>query len=138
MRLSQWIPEWGWWEWIQVTLFAAVLLLALIAGLVCGGAMTTGDINVKVDEEFVIELKGNPTTGYTWVWKASEMDDGAVVLLESWYEAPATDLVGAGGTFKYRFEAVGEGRVTMMFAYAREWEGVQPTDESRIFKVDIR
>ncbi len=66
----------------------------------------TGAVSVAVGEMVLVELAGNPTTGFEWT-----EDDPVPTILKQRSaeyvqdEAPS-DMVGAGGTYRFRYEAV--------------------------------
>lgn len=123
---------------------AAILVGALIgATLGCGSepgsgpeAVTLGadddgaTITLEPGQELVVSLEGNPTTGFSWA--VIGVDEAVLAPVgEPEYTPASTDstLVGGGGTFSLRFEAVGEGETTLELGYARSWEtGVEPED----------
>lgn len=96
----------------------------------------TGRIEVAVEREFSVTLASNPTTGYHWELAAA-LDEGIVKLVNSTYQAPATDLLGAGGEEIWTFKAVGRGETVIELKYVRPWEkGVEPADRAS-FRVTI-
>jgi predicted secreted protein len=75
----------------------------------------------------VIDLEGNPTTGYAWVLES--IDGQAVRQVGSIKYIPPKDepddpepRPGRGGTFHATFEAVKVGKATVTLAYRRPWE----------------
>ena len=119
---------------------ASILAVSLIAG--CGGGVKTyidpeKTISVSVDQEFVIALDSNPTTGYDW----EESYDESMLRLdetESKYvvDEKAEGLVGAGGTQYFRFKALKTGKTEITLVYKRHWE--TEILEQKVFSVDIR
>jgi inhibitor of cysteine peptidase len=110
---------------------AGVLVLAAIVVVVLvvrgsGGVRTLGEdddgavVEVAVGEQIVLELEGNATTGYTW----------AVTAVDPAILAPAgdpdyqseSDADGAGGTYTFRFDAVGPGETEVVLKYFPSWE----------------
>ena len=85
-------------------------------------------ISVEVGETLLVELAGNPTTGFEWT-----EDDPVSAILEpqsSEYvqdEAPG-DMVGAGGTYRFRYEAIAEGEDVLSLTYARPGEPLDVDD----------
>jgi len=75
-------------------------------------------------EAFEIALEGNPTTGY--VWEVTEIDEQIVQqtgeeYISDPYEGEFPPL-GLGGTYVFRFKAVGSGQTTLNLVYHRPWE----------------
>lgn len=111
------------------------VLAALVALLVpaCGGegeptagartvelsaADDGSELSLRPGDEVVVTLDSNVTTGFAWqlvTEPASEVLD----VLGSDYEAPETDLVGAGGREVWRFVATGDGTTEARLVYAR-------------------
>lgn len=68
----------------------------------------------------IIELYGNPTTGYSWV--VDKYDEKIINVSELMYIQDNTDLVGSGGTFGYSIKGVSEGTARLSFRYIRSWD----------------
>jgi len=116
------------------------IVLAVVAGglafAVAGCSSASGylsedanatEVTVKVGEELVVELPSNPTTGYAWIVAES----GPLTQVgEAEYTSEATpDVVGAGGTETFTFEATEVGSGTLKLEYRRSWEtGVAAED----------
>ncbi len=81
-------------------------------------------INASVDDEVVIELKENPTTGYSW--KIEEPESDIIATFENEYRAPAKNLIGAPGVRQLRIRAKGTGTITIIGEYRRPWENNTP------------
>ncbi len=92
---------------------ALVILAALTAALLLL-------VGCSSSKSITVELPANATTGYTWM---VEMDkEGVLEMTGDEYIAPNSDLVGAGGTQKYTFAAVGDGTVSITFTYLQSWD----------------
>lgn len=78
-------------------------------------------VEVKLDQEFNITLKSNPTTGYSWKIDAAP-DQSVVRLIGSIFMRSQTRLIGAGGSEIWTFKAVGRGQTKVSFKYLRPWE----------------
>lgn len=82
----------------------------------------------------LIRLEGNPTTGYRW--ELSSFDPSVVRLSgEPDYE-PASQRIGAGGSFTFKLEALAAGTSETTFVYRRPWE--QDIDPIEIFTIAIK
>jgi inhibitor of cysteine peptidase len=104
---------------IICALFAAAPALADTYN---GTVFTSSPVTVKVGQEFLIALPGNPTTGYSWTGKSANAN---VTVWGSAYQGKP--LMGAGGQqiFVCAANKVGSGQIT--FSYARPWQkGVKP------------
>ncbi len=100
----------------------AVVAISLVAGCV-GGIRTYTDsgrmISIGVNQEFVIVLGSNPTTGYGW---QESHDQTMVELVESDYETgegAEAGTVGAGGIEYFRFKALKAGETEITLVYKR-------------------
>lgn len=87
--------------------------------------------------EFIIKLKSNPTTGYSWFLR--EYDGDMMTPVKHQFQHATSQLVGAPGfelwTFKMKKEAFTVPQQTIVrFVYARPWNS---TDASQmvIFRV---
>ncbi len=123
-----------------------LLILALVAVLPicsltgCLGEVKTYDdagqtIEIGVNQEFVIALGSNQTTGYSW---QESYDETMLELVEKTYDEDAEEeLVGAGGIEYFRFKALEEGETTITLVYKRPWEEPTPQDLTKVFTVNI-
>lgn len=112
---------------ITIALITTATLL-LVGGCGSTGASTrqlyeqdSGQtVELRTGDQLEIILDGNPTTGYTW---EQTEGDGAVVKLagEPSYTSEST-LVGAGGTYVFRFAAAAPGQTTLTLIYHRSFE----------------
>ena len=94
--------------------------------------MNNGEtVIVSKGDEISVVLPGNPTTGYRW--EVAEIDESRVALVNSSYTADS-DLVGAGGEFRFDFKTVGTGEMRLRVVYKRPWE----PDVPETFTVTIK
>lgn len=80
---------------------------------------------LRVGEKLMIALEGNPTTGFEWEVD-SEPAGGLLQRLEGPAYSSSSSLIGAGGTFYFRYAAVVAGQGELTFVYRRSWETVPP------------
>ncbi len=93
---------------------------------------------VKVNKEFQVVLKSNPTTGYSWMAK---YDSNYVKLINSRYIPYKTKpgIVGSGGIQIFTFKAIKPGKTVIMMQYQRPWaETVPPLKEVRYNLIILR
>jgi len=117
----------------------AVVATALVAG--CGGVKTYTDsgrtISIGVNQEFIIGLGSNPTTGYGW-WES--YDETMLEMVgDKTYEMGAEaeeEVVGAGGVEFFTFRALKKGETEITLSYKRHWE--EEGIDQKVFAVDIR
>ena len=96
---------------VLVLLLSVLTVLALNAGGCDTGEPpiyrnTSSPIYVGINDEFVIALEANHTTGYSWQL-AEEVDENILSLESVEYEAGDTEVVGAPGEEKWTFKAKG-------------------------------
>jgi len=123
---------------ILVTVVVAIA--CLVAGCV-GEVKTYTDsgqaISIGINQEFVIALGSNPTTGYSW---QASYDETMLELVggESTYEAgkeAKQGTVGAGGIEYFRFKTLEAGKTEITMVYKRPWE--EEIIEQKVFTVNI-
>jgi len=117
----------------------AVVAMSLMTGCV-GGIKTYTDsgrtIDIGVNQEFIIVLGSNPTTGYSW---QESYDETMLELVENTYEpgeSAQQDVVGAGGTELFRFKSLQVGETEITLVYKRSWE--EEILDQKVFTVDIK
>jgi len=123
---------------LLVLVMTSMLALCLIAGCSSSEVKANIDpgkmISTSVDQEFVIAVDSNPTTGYDW---EVSYDDNMLSLAEEEYSPDKEPgLVGTGGTQYFTLKALEEGNTEITLTYKRSWE----TDyaEQKVFNVDIK
>jgi len=116
----------------------AVVATCLVAGCV-GEVKTYTDsgqaISIGVNQQFVIALGSNPTTGYSW---QESYDEATLELVEKTYklgEEAKQGMVGAGGVEYFRFKALKTGKAEITMVYKRPWE--EEILEQKVFTVNI-
>ena len=100
-------------------------VLALMAG--CGprqNKLTMADNgtnrDIGVGGQIIVELNGNPSTGYTW--EAKDLDVGILQQVGTGFKSSNPGMVGAGGTLTLTFKALKAGVTTLTLVYHRPWE----------------
>lgn len=106
-------------------MFKRFLMVAAVAAVPMVQAAHVQDVRaeLKVGETQVLELEGNPTTGFSWAL-AEPLPADSPVHVTIAYEAADSPrgLVGRGGVFKVRYTGVAPGTATVVLVYARPWE----------------
>jgi inhibitor of cysteine peptidase len=94
-------------------------------------------IELEKGEEITILLDSNPTTGYSWIL-GEEMDSTIVELTDSMFlqTEKEKELVGAGGSEVFTFEAKNSGHTEIVLCYQRPWEEAELKDEF-IFNIEV-
>jgi inhibitor of cysteine peptidase len=109
-----------------------VLVLATACSPTKPVTLTAADrgsqVEVKVGEQIVITLDGNPSTGYTW--EAKDLDTTMFEQVgDPTFNSSNPGLVGSGGALTLTFKALKVGSASLTLVYHRPWEtGVDPTD----------
>ena len=123
----------------KLLIVVAVVAIFLVAGC-AGGVKTYTDsgqtINIGVNQEFMIALDSNPTTGYSW---QESYDDSLLQLVGKSYEmgkAAKQGAVGAGGVEYFRFKALKTGKTEITLVYKRPWEEERLYE--KVFTVNIK
>lgn len=121
-----------------ILIAVAVITICLLAGCV-GEVKTYTDegqtIDIGVNQEFVIALGANPTTGYDW---EVSLDETVLELVEKTYKLPEEaehEVVGAGGVDYFRFKALKAGKTEITLVYKRTWE--EEGVDQKVFTVNI-
>ena len=120
--------------------FISILVL-LLASLALGGCATSPDTTEDITEEpgdktAVIQLDGNPTTGYSWEYTMKP--EGIIQEVDNQYKSDTEnqDIVGQGGEFTFTFSGVKAGETTLTFEYRRSWEEEEPL-ETKTFTATV-
>ena len=84
-----------------------------------------------------IELEGNPTTGFGWVYTMSQQ--GVIREVSQVYTADKASkgMTGSGGKFVFTFEAIAPGETELFFSYLRPWEKDTPAQKTVIYKAKV-
>lgn len=89
------------------------------------------------DDEVVLRLPENPTTGYRWL--VTQSGAGELALVDDRFvggsEAP---VPGAGGQRVLRFAGRRPGEVSLEAVLRREWDPPEASLERRVFAIVIR
>lgn len=83
--------------------------------------------------EFVLKLKSNPTTGYSWF--LSDYNANLIEVIKHSYEPPEKKLVGASGSELWTFRVKPVGFVVphqtlIRLVYSRPWENPTGPEET--------
>ncbi len=122
---------------ILVTVVVATFLVAGCVGEVKTYTDSGQTIDIGVNQEFVIAIGANPTTGYDW---EVSLDETILELVEKTYklaEEAEHEIVGADGVDYFRFKALKAGETEITMVYKRSWEEPTAQDETKVFTVNI-
>jgi len=143
MNRPRWYQVWG-----AVTLVALLTVLAAVTVTGCGGQVNAApgpvklteadngkNVTVKVGQSIEVTLAGNPTTGYSWEPALADIDKTLLKQIgEPEYTQDETqgEVVGAGGTYTFVFDAQSAGTACLKLTYARPWEAAQPLETYQV------
>jgi inhibitor of cysteine peptidase len=117
-----------------------MVFLLLSVGVFAETVLTEVDcgktVRLKPQEETVVMLPSNPTTGYSWEM-ADQGAGAAVVLVSKEFRTSAGESgrIGTGGLEHFRLRLLKPGRFTATFIYRRSWE--KEKEPERIFRITI-
>ncbi len=123
---------------LVILVTVAVIAISLVAGCVRVKTYTDSGqtIDIGVNQEFIIALGSNPTTGYGW---QETYDETMLEMMgEKTYkpgEEAEEGVVGAGGVEYFRFKALKAGEAEITLVYKRTWE--EEGIEQKVFTVNI-
>jgi inhibitor of cysteine peptidase len=125
-------------------LFLTVLMgvLPLMAGCVSRQAQLTATdngktLNVKTGEQIIVDLDGNPSTGYTW--EAKDLDASMLQQVgETAFRSSNPGLVGSGGTLTLTYKTLKAGTVTLTLVYHRPWETDVKPQSTFVVTVNVK
>jgi inhibitor of cysteine peptidase len=90
-------------------------------------------VELRMGDTIEVVLDGNPTTGF--LWETAAVDASVLKQLGEPGFEPYTNLIGSGGKFTFRFEAVASGQTLLRLIYHRPWEKDVPPE--RTFEVTV-
>ncbi len=113
--------------------FLRTILISSMCSFVISFFSSCASAGFKAEKK-AIELKGNPTTGYSWIY---EIEDESVISIEEDVKyLGAKGMVGAPSLFTYTVTARKAGTTKITFEYKRPWE-VQPALETKVYAVSV-
>ena len=107
-----------------------VLILILLVLLFAGCSNTS----FKSDKT-TLELNGNPTTGYTWLYSIG--DETIISVDEDVKYLGAKGVMGSPSKFTYTIKSLKAGNTSLKFEYKRPWEEKE-AEEVRFYDVKVK
>lgn len=107
-----------------------VWILILLCLLFAGCSTTS----FKSDKT-TLELNGNPTTGYTWLYSIG--DETIISVDEDVKYLGAKGVMGAPSKFTYTIKSLKAGNTSLKFEYKRPWEDKE-AEEVRLYDVNVK
>ncbi len=117
-------------------IFLSILFLTSCSFFLVEFTTDSRAYEVKVNQQFMIVLEENPSTGY--LWENPIISDESVVRFISGpsRNTKSIEIVGAPIKTKWRFEAIGKGNATITFHYRRPWE--EEIVDTKVFTVTVK
>lgn len=104
-------------------------------GLVVTEADNGTSISLKNGENFTLQLRENPSTGYAWEVNVTK---GLSILSDEYTQDKAPgDQVGVSGNHTWIIEAVEQGSQQVNGTYKRSWENTTGTEENFTLAVEV-
>jgi inhibitor of cysteine peptidase len=94
---------------------------------------TGSTVALRAGDTMEVVLDGNPTTGFSW--ETAAIDASVLKQLGEPGFEPYTNLIGSGGKFTFRFQAVSSGQTLLRLVYHRPWETEVPPEKT--FEVTV-
>jgi predicted secreted protein len=94
------------------------------------------DIEVKLNKEFNLEFRSNPSTGYRWWW-VNKQDDRHVDSIRRTFIGDKPVMPGKGGRDIWTFKAIKRGIDTISFAYKRSGNQAANSVESKQYRIRV-
>lgn len=99
-------------------------------------------ITLRVGETKMVELDGNPSTGYTWNLTEPQKDNAPALVTMSYGSVPDADeenpCCGAPCPTLVKMTGVRAGAVSFTLEYKRVWETDTPAWKTRTFVVVVK
>ena len=94
------------------------------------------DVSKSSEKAVEINIKGNPTTGYSWRYNIDK--EGIIKEDSNQYKQDNAEsgMTGVGGMYTWKFSALKEGIAEVTFEYSRPWEKEVIKTKTYIFNVD--
>jgi predicted secreted protein len=102
----------------------------------------TDSLEVGVDEDFIINLCSNASTGFQWIEMVDISDLGVVEQISHEYIGPSEEgdppPPGTPGSQMWTFKARQEGTSLLAFEYSRDWEGGEKGEWTFVLTVVVK
>lgn len=96
------------------------------------------EIRAGLGEQITLELPANPSTGYSWRIVGTMPSLLRSVAREYEPGQNTGNIVGAGGTEIWTFQAHETGQADMTMEYVRPWETDTPAALTRTFRITVQ
>ena len=85
-------------------------------------------------DSITIELKGNPSTGYTW--EAVLSSENVVTVSKNVKYLGGEGMVGAPSMFYFSVSSLSSGNTVLTFEYKRPWEEKEHL-EKKVYNINV-
>ena len=92
-------------------------------------------INLKLNENYTLDLVGMGTAGYTWIYN---VDKENIVTISHQYIVPPNPKPGGRGIERFTISGIQRGSCIIEFRQIRSWEKDQPPLSVRKFQINVR
>lgn len=110
----------------------SIFIFSLFFGAICMSSCTSQ--KSFESDSVTIELKGNPSTGYTW--EAVLSDENVVEVSKDVKYLGAKGMVGAPSMFYFTVRSVSVGNTVLTLEYKRPWEEKEPI-EKKVYNITV-
>ena len=125
---------------LPATLALLLIVVLFVFSLAPRAVAARDEKSVRVGESWVIELQGNPSTGYKWRLNEGASENLAIVKVEDLgYGEPAPSdkkLVGRPAPYRFRLTTLLPGSARLHFEYVQPWVGKPEETEDIWVRVD--
>ncbi|WP_082089254.1 protease inhibitor I42 family protein [Methanosarcina horonobensis] len=92
-------------------------------------------MSIKNGENFTLQLRENPSTGYSWELNVSE---GLSILSDNFTQDQVSEnMTGVPGNHSWIIEAVDQGTQQMNGIYKQAWENATGTEDNFTLTVEV-
>ena len=115
----------------------AALLFGVLA-IASAGVAAREEKSLRVGTSWVMEMEGNPSTGYKWRLDAAGSENPSIVKVEDlgYGEPKGKKLMGAPAPQRFRLTGVSAGFAKLHFEYVQPWVGKPEESEDVWVRVE--
>jgi inhibitor of cysteine peptidase len=99
----------------------ALLLTGCLGPLTVREADQGKIVSLGIGDPLIVELEGNPSTGYAWE-RVGKLAETILRPVSEGDCTPENDLPGSPATCTFRYQASSTGTTRLEYAYRRSWE----------------
>ena len=96
-------------------------------------------ITVHANDEVIIRLDSNPSTGFEWQFFVDPDDDSVVSISDELFYPSDLNAVGSNGFSEFRIKALSRGQAEITGVYVRPWMKYEDTSENRVhYSIEVK